>query len=107
MPGIHVDGILTAGAKSVSDVVGDARNECFPTKKLGELSWCMSSEYTRDSRVKGIFEISAKPRFVCSLLDRFQVSKTRPIHAFPPLELRSVDVMEAVVDVPFREVVRA
>ena len=49
-------------------------------------------------------EIS-QTQFMQSVLNRFGVSKSRPIPATPSLDLRHVSEEETVVDVPFREIV--
>lgn len=100
---IHVDDSQIAASKELARIVIDALKESFLTKDLGELSWYMGSEYRRN-REEGMLEIS-QTQFIRSVLDRFNVTKSSPILASPSLDLRSVNENDAVMDVPFREVV--
>ena len=98
---MHVDDILFGGARSVSEEVVAALNDVFPTKHLGEVAWYMGSEYRRD-RTAGTLEIS-QTIFIRSVIDRFHVSRSSSIPAFPSVDLRAVSDEESAEGVPFRE----
>ena len=85
-----------------NSVVTDINNR-LPTKHQGEGTWYMGSDYRRD-REKGTLEIS-QTQIVRNVVDRFGITKTSPIPASPPLDLRYVSDEEPVVDASFRDVV--
>ena len=66
--------------KITYSVVADL-NKRFPTKHLGEVTWCMGSEYKRD-REKGTLEIS-RAQFIRNIVERFGITKTSPVPASP------------------------
>ena len=99
----HVDDIKIAATEEVTEVVVNALNRRFPTKRVSEVEWYMVSEYKRD-RAEGSWEIS-HTQFIRSVLKRFGVSKSSPIPSTPSLDLRHVGGEETVVVVPFHEVV--
>ena len=100
---VHVDDNKIASTKEVTDAVVADLNKRFPTKHLGEVTWCMGSEYRRD-RGKGTLEIS-QTQFIRDIVDRFGITKTSPIPASPSLDLRHVSDKEPAVEVGFREIV--
>ena len=77
--------------------------ERFTTKDLDEVTWYMGSEYKRD-REKGTLEI-LHTQFMRSFVDRFGITKTRPIPDSPSFDLRYVSGEEPAVDANFREIV--
>ena len=78
---VHVDDIMIAAAKWVTDAVVADLNKTFPTKRLGEATWYMGGEYKRD-REKGIPEI-LQTKFVRNVVDCFCIAKTSTIPASP------------------------
>lgn len=75
-----VDGLLFEGSRCSSDVAVDALSNVYPTKKLGERSWYMGSEYRRGREV-GTLEIS-QTQFILSVIDRNYVSNEFPSQRF-------------------------
>lgn len=45
----------------------------------------------------------SQTRYVRNVLERFDVSRTNPIPAFPDVNLRSVSEDKSVEDIPFHE----
>ena len=54
---VHVDDINIATTKEMKDLVVADLNKRLPTKRLGEVTWYMGSEYKR-GREKRTLEIS-------------------------------------------------
>ena len=77
---VYVDGINIAATIEVTHAVVADLNKRFPTKHLGEVTWYMGSEYRRD-REKGTLE-NLQAQFIRRVVDRFGITKTRPIPAF-------------------------
>ena len=103
----HADDINIAATEEITEVVVRVLIERFLTKHLGRVEWYTGSdsECKRD-REKGIWEIS-QTRFIRSVINRFDVSKSSPIPATSSLDLRHVYDEDALTDVPFREIVRS
>ena len=100
---VHVDDIKIAATKEITDSIVAHLNKKFPTKPLGEVTWCMGSKYERD-REKATLETS-QTQFVPSAVERFGIAKTTPIPASPSLDLRHMNDEEPVVDESYREMV--
>ena len=102
---IHVGGIGFAGVDLVSNNVVEALNNTLPTKHLGELSWYMGIGYRPDGKASTIEK--SQTSYIGSALERFDVSWTSAVSAFPSVHLRTVKEDNNAEGVPFREVVRS
>ena len=100
---VHVDDIKIAATKEITDSLAADLNKRSPTKHLGEVTWYIGSEYKRD-REKGSLELSPT-QFIRNVVESFGITKTRPLPASPPLELRHVSDEDPAVDASYREMV--
>ena len=100
---VHVDYINIAATKEITDAVVADLNKIFPTKHLGEVTWYMCSEYKRD-RENATLEISLTQP-TRNVVERFGITKTRPIPASPSLDLRHVSDEDPAVDPSYHEIV--
>lgn len=100
---VHVDDLMIAAVPGVCDVVFSAMEKVLPIKNLEELSVYNGVQVTRD-RTNGILEMS-QSKFIRSILQRFDISRSSAIPASPFVDLRGVNEERSVKELPFREVV--